>query len=275
MTEDLIQYDKKGSVAYICLNRPQRHNAINPQMMRDLAAIWTDFALDRKLRVAVLHGAGPSFCSGMDIKDTHPGFGYRSQEVASGEEHDKALAFEALPGEKRRINYVPPTDLTKPVVGALHGRVAGGGLELALYCDVRIAADATTFAVPEVTRGIVPGSGAMYWLPRVIGVGRAMEWLLTGETMSCEEARASGLVNKIVPQEALLDVATERARKIAENAPLAVQAVKETVYRSLHSSLGEGMNISEHQTRILRMTADYEEGFRAYNEKRKPVFRGR
>ena len=275
MSKALVEYDKKGPVAYICLNRPHRHNAINPQMMRELASIWADFALDRELRVAVLHGAGPSFCSGMDMKDTHPGFGYRSRDTASEEEYDKARRFEALPGERRRMNYVPPVDLAKPIVGALHGRVSGGGLELALYCDVRIAADTTTFAAPEVTRGIVPGSGAMYWLPRVIGLGRAMEWLLTGDTMSCDEARASGLVNAIASKEALLEVAAERATRIARNAPLAVQAIKETVYRSLHASLAEGMNISEHQARVLRMTEDYEEGFRAFTEKRNPDFRGR
>jgi enoyl-CoA hydratase/carnithine racemase len=275
MTEALIRYEKDGAVAYICLNRPHRHNALNPQMMRVLASIWTDFALDRNLRVAILHGAGPSFCSGMDLTDTHPGLGYRSKEVASEEEYAKARVLEALPGEKRRLNYVPPADLNKPIVAALHGRVAGGGLELALYCDVRIATDGATFAAPEVTRGIVPGSGAMYWLPRVIGVGRAMEWLITGETMNCAEARACGLVNRVAAGDTLLQMATECARKIAGNAPLAVQAVKETVYRSLNATVTEGMNISEHQARVLRMTEDYEEGFRAFKEKRDPVFRGR
>ena len=276
MRENAIQYKKEGHLAFISLHRPERHNALNPYVMRRLSQIWREYALDRDLRAAVLYGEGPSFCSGMDLKECTPGFGYRSETIegVDSAEYAAARALEARPGEKRKMNYVPPPDLCKPLIGALHGRVSGGGLELALSCDIRIAAEGTTFALPEVTRGLVPGSGGMVWLPRIVGAGRALEWLLTGDVLDCEEALRIGLVNRVVPRDRLLDTATDLAGRIAANAPLAAQAIKETVVRSLGTSIAEGLALSEQQARVLSKTSDYLEGARAFQEKRPPVFRG-
>ena len=277
MTEDVVRYEKDGWIARVRLNRPQRHNALNPKLMRRLAEVWQDFSLDRELRAAILSGEGPSFCSGMDIGETHPGFGYLPQAMAALDAGERAVAhrYEALAGEKRRFQYVPPPDLGKPMVAALHGRVSGGGLELSLACDIRIAAEGTVFALPEVSRGIAPASGAMYWLPRIIGLGRALEMILTGEPVEAEEALRIGLINRLVPLERLHESATAMARKIAENAPLAVQATRAAVIRALGTGALEGLDISENQSRVLRATSDYEEGFRAFAEKRKPRFTGR
>lgn len=277
MAEDVVRYEKDGWIARVTLNRPQRHNALNPKAMRRLAEVWQDFALERELRVAVLSGEGPSFCSGMDIGETHPGFGYLPQAMAALDAGERAAArrYEALPGEKRRLQYVPPPDLGKPIVAALHGRVSGGGLELALACDIRIAAEGTMFALPEVSRGIVPASGAMYWLPRIVGLGRALEMMLTAEPIEAEDALRIGLVNRLVPLARLQESATAMALKVAGNAPLAVQAARHAVIRALGTGAFEGLEISENQGRVLRATADYEEGFRAFAEKRKPRFDGR
>lgn len=277
MTEEVVRYETEGAIARIVLNRPKRHNALNPRAMRRLAEIWQAFKLERTLRVAVLAGEGPSFCSGMDIGETHPGLGYRQNAVAALEAGELAAAqrYEALPGERRRMQYVPPPDLGKPVVAALHGRVSGGGLELALACDIRVAAENTVFALPEVSRGIVPASGALYWLPRIVGLGRALELILTAEPVGAEEALRIGLVNRLVPMEKLHESASAMALKIAANAPLAVQAARHALIRALGTGAQEGLEISDNQSCVLRETADYEEGFRAFAEKRAPRFEGR
>jgi hypothetical protein len=184
-------------------------------------------------------------------------------------------ALEALPGERRKLHYTPPPTLGKPVIAALHGRVSGGGLELALGCDIRIAAHDTVFALPEVTRGIVPGSGGLYWLPRIVGLGRALEIILTGEPVNAQEALRIGLVNRVVPRDELHACAHAMASRIAANAPLAVQAARDTVMRSLGTGPLEGLEISENLGRGLRTTADYAEGFDAFAQKRPPRFVGR
>lgn len=273
----LVRYERHGFVARIGLHRPKRHNALNPRAMRELYQAWREYALDREARVAVLWGEGPSFCSGMDIGQTHPGFGYREDASVDVDDVELAAArrYEALHGEKRRLQYVAPPDLGKPVIAALHGRVSGGGLELALACDMRVAAEGTLFALPEVTRGIVPASGALVWLPRIVGLGRALEMLLTGEVVPAEEALRMGLVNRVVPAEQLPVVALQLAERIAANAPLAVQATRDATVRALGCGVHEGMEISENLSRVLKTTVDYEEGFKAFAEKRPPRFQGR
>lgn len=276
MSQELIHYRKEGRVAFISLDRGERHNALNPYMMRRLSEIWRDLDLERDVRVAILHGEGPSFCSGMDLKQTTPGFGYRSdcQADIDGMELEKARRFEARVGERRRFNYVPSPTFSKPVVAAVHGRVSGGGMELALSSDIRIAAEGTIFALPEVTRGVVPASGGMVLLPRIIGAGRAMELLLTGDIVNAQEALRLGLVNKVVPRDELINGAIAMATRIANNAPLAVQAIKETVVRAMGLTVAEGLAVSEQQARVLVGSADYQEGVLAFREKRAPQFRG-
>jgi enoyl-CoA hydratase/carnithine racemase len=277
VTQPVLDLRSEDGVAFLTLRRPARHNALNPQLMRSLSGAWQEIAMRRDLRVAVLAGEGPSFCSGMDIGQTHPGFGYLAHARDAQDEQELAAAdaLEALSGERRKLHYTPPPGLGKPVIAALHGRVSGGGLELALGCDIRIAADDTVFALPEVTRGIVPGSGGMYWLPRVVGLGRALEMILTGEPIDAQEALRIGLVNRVVGRDELNACASAMATRIAANAPLAVQAARDAVMRSLGTGPGEGLEISENLGRVLRTTSDYEEGFRAFAQKRPPQFTGR
>ncbi len=272
MADEPVLYRVSEGIAYICLNRPSVHNALAPASVRALASAWQAVALDRSVRVAILHANGESFCSGRDLRETDLGFGPRAHP---GEQAKADDAWTSRPGEARRIHYVPPSTLHKPVIAAIHGLALGGGLELALNSDIRIAAEGARLGLPEVTRGVVPGSGGMYWLPRIVGVGLAMEMLLTGRMVDAAEALAMRLVTRVVKPEDLLPAAQEVARRIVQLPPLAVQAVKETVWRTAGAGVEEGLRVAEHQNRVLQMTYDVEEGTVAFEQKRPPRYEGR
>lgn len=263
-----VLYAVTDGIAHIRLNRPAALNALAPESIRALAEVWDRFALDRAARVGVVSGEGAGFCAGMDLKRTDPGFGERGADPAAGDR------FAAARGEPRRIAYVPPPTLQKPLVAAMHGVALGGGLEIALGCDVRVAARGARFGLPEATRGLVPGSGGMFWLPRIVGWGPAMELMLTGRIIDDAEALALRLVNRLVDPGALLPEAMRVAALIAANAPLAVQAVRETAWRTAGAGVAEALAVAEHQIRVLRLTQDYEEGAKAFAERRRPDYRG-
>lgn len=265
-----VIYEKEGAIARIRLNRPQVHNALSPESIRLLEEIWRDFAFDRALKAAILSGEGESFCSGRDMKLTDLGFGWRHGE---GAPEDERIA--TRPCERRRVNYVPPPDLFKPIIAAIHGVALGGGLELALGCDIRIGAEGSRYGLPEVTRGLIPGSGGLYWLPRVIGLGAAMELAVTGRIVEGAEALSLRLVNRLVTPDELMPAAEAVAKEIIANPSLAVQGAKEAIWRTLGADPAEGLNVSEHQARILRLSRDAEEGARAFEEKRPPRYEDR
>jgi enoyl-CoA hydratase len=272
MTEEAVVYRVDGRIAWVCLNRPAVHNALAPQSVRALARAWQSIALDREVRVAILHASGDSFCSGRDLRETDLGFGPRQKP---GQEPVPDDEWTSQPGEARRIHYVPPLTLHKPVICAVQGQTLGGGLELALNCDIRIAAEDARLGLPEVTRGVVPGSGGLYWLPRVVGTGLAMEMMLTGRIVDAREALAMRLVNRVVERDEILQVAESMAQQIAQLPPLAVQAVKETVWRTMGAGVEEGLRLGEHQNRVLQMTRDAQEGALAFEQKRTPRYEGR
>jgi len=271
-----IKYSVANHIALVCLSRSDRHNALSPLMIRMLADLWPEIQLNRDVRALVLYGDGSSFCSGMDLKYTNPGFGYREEIKAKIPPEELALAnhYEAHPGERRKLNYIPPSNFNKPIISVLQGNIRGGGLELALNSDIRLATEDATFGFPEVTRGVAAASGGMVLLPQIIGLGRAMELLLTGASIDATEAYRIGLINKIVTRDQILNKAIELAEKIANNAPLAVQATKETTLRAIGSAISEGFSISENQARNLLQTTDYQEGVDAFVEKRIPKFTG-
>jgi len=271
-----IKYSVANHIALVCLSRSDRHNALSPLMIRMLADLWPEIQLNRDVRALVLYGDGSSFCSGMDLKYTNPGFGYREEIKAKITPEELALAnhYEAHPGERRKLNYIPPSNFNKPIISVLQGNIRGGGLELALNSDIRLATEDATFGFPEVTRGVAAASGGMVLLPQIIGLGRAMELLLTGASIDATEAYRIGLINKIVTRDQILNKAIELAEKIANNAPLAVQATKETTLRAIGSAISEGFSISENQARNLLQTTDYQEGVDAFVEKRIPKFTG-
>lgn len=272
MSRPEIGFRVEEGVAYVCLDRPAVHNALSPRAVQGLMEAWQTIAQDPAIRVAILHANGESFCTGRDLKQTDLGFGPRAtDEGSSPAEHRLATR----PGEARRAHYVPPATLYKPVIAAVQGLALGGGLELALGCDIRLAARGARFGLPEVTRAVVPGSGGMYWLPRLVGMGLAMEMLLTGRILDADEALAMQLVSRVVEPDELMPTAQALAHTIAAQPPLAVQAIKEAVWRTLGAGLEEGLRMGEHQNRVLRFTHDAEEGVRAFEERRAPRYEGR
>lgn len=253
-----VLYEKKDKIAYISLNRPEVRNAIDPETLSELSQIWSDFRDDPNIWVAILTGAGDkAFSSGVDLVKL-------SQLQAEGrlEGFEGPSAIEA------------PLEVWKPVIAAVNGYAIGMGCTLALACDIRIAADTASFSYTEVVYG-VPVSIATLWLPRRVPFGLAMEMLLTGDRIDAEEAYRIGLVNKVVPLAELMPTAERVAKRICENAPLAVSATKEHAIRGMEMPLEQGRRLGRLLLGSVLGSEDAKEGPRAFAEKRKPVYKGR
>jgi enoyl-CoA hydratase/carnithine racemase len=261
-----IREERGGGVLVVTIDRPEARNALSLEMSRRLVEVWRGFADDPGLRVAVLTGSGDrAFCAGADL--TEIGAWYRSMTPL--QRRRLAETEPGLGGITR--NLEPP----KPVIAAINGACLAGGLELALACDLRIAADGATFGFPEVRWGLMPGAGGTQRLPRSIPAAVAMEMLLTGEPIDAAAALRCGLVSRVVPGDALMTEAVRLADRIAANAPLAVEAVLAAARRGRDLPLADGLRLEQLTAEPLRQTADAEEGLRAFAEKRPPRFEGR
>lgn len=265
-----LLYEKNDGVARITLNRPEVHNAMDAEMMVRLAEAWQDFAADDAVRVAIITGAGDrAFSAGADLRTLIPLMaGARQPE----NEWDKRLmANRGL----LNIALLRRFELYKPVIAAVNGFCLAGGTELIQATDIRIAATHATFGLTEVKRAIIPGGGSMVRLPRQIPFCKAMEILLVGDSITAEEAYRVGLVNEVVPPEDLMKTAERFARRIAENGPLAVRKIKETVLKAMGRPLDEGYVLEDEAVRFIMGTEDAREGPRAFTEKRPPRYVGR
>lgn len=264
-----LLYEKHYGVATITLNRPDKHNAMNPQMLVELARAWIDFREDSQLRVAVLTGAGErAFSAGADLGRLVP---LLTHARGPEDEWDEAIiADKSIPMTAVLRGF----ELYKPVIAAVNGFSFAGGTEIIGACDLRIAVPHARLGLTEVKRGLAPGGGSMARLARQIPLAKAMELMLTGEPMSAQEAHRVGLVNEIAPTDELLNRAQSMARLIADNAPLAVQACKEVVLRTSGLPYDAAYKIEDEvAVRVLR-SKDAIEGPLAFMEKRDPVFTG-
>jgi enoyl-CoA hydratase len=256
---DTLLIERKSSVAYVTLNRPDAMNALNVHLRRDLRDFFLEITEDRSIRTVVITGAGRAFCAGADIKEW--------EEPASlVEERDERgrLSFgEAM----RRYEW--------PIIAAINGYALGGGCELALCCDIRIASESAELGLPEVTLGIIPGGGGTQRLPRLIGRGKALELILTGQRIAAQDACRLGLIEHVVPPDQLLPRAEELAQTILARAPIAVKYAKEAIARGLDLPLDEGLKVEAELSILLRTTEDRMEAARAFKEKRAPRFKGR
>jgi enoyl-CoA hydratase/carnithine racemase len=254
-----VDYKKEGRIAIFTINRPEAMNALNMATMAELRDALTEFRDDDKLWVGIITGAGEkAFCGGADIKDTLPFM----------KEHGRDPW--AMPASIMR-----GLELWKPFVAAINGMALGGGLELALACDIRIVAENARLGTPEVTLGLIPGWGGTQRLPRAIPWCKAAELLLTGKLIDAQEAYRIGLVNQVVPQAEVLSKAKEWAEAIGKAAPLAVRAAKEAMLRGSAMTIEEGLRLENALVASVMATEDFTEGTTAFMEKRKPNYKAK
>lgn len=245
MSYKAIRYTKNDHVGWIRLYRPRAGNRLNQQMAQELADICTQVNRDEDIYVAIVTGAGKTFCIGGD---------YQPAESLS--------PSGAIAG------------IGCPVIAAINGDAFGQGLELALACDIRLASNTARFGLPQITSGLIPMDGGTQRLPRIIGKGKALELILTGKDISAEEALEMGLVNKVVPAEKLHSEAKSLAETIASKAPIALKYAKEAISGGLDLTLEQGLRLEADLYFLLHTTADRDEGIKAFLEKRRPDFRG-
>jgi E-phenylitaconyl-CoA hydratase len=262
----VLRSESKGGVLLLTLDRPEAMNALNPALHHALVEAWERFRDDDALKVAVLTGAGEkAFCAGADLKEM-------------------GAWYDAVPRERRREVWdrspglggiTRNLDVGKPIVAAINGHCLGGGLELALACDVRWASTNATFALPEAQWGILPGQGGTQRLPRVVGPGHALEMILSANRIDAARAEAIGLVTRVLPLAELVPKALELAATIASRAPRAVRHAREAVRRGLELPLEEGLRLEQALADPLRGSEDNREALLAAREKRPPRWTGR
>jgi enoyl-CoA hydratase/carnithine racemase len=258
-----IAYEQRGHIAIITINRPDRMNAIDPQTSSELHEAWSHFRDTDDLWVGVITGAGDrAFSAGNDLVAM-------SRAQQGGDAAGGARGGAAFGGITRGF------ECWKPMIAAINGYCLAGGLEIALMCDIRIAAEHAQFGLTEPSRGIIPGAGGTQRLPRVIPFGAALELLLTAKRFDAQWAHRYGLVNHVVPLAQLMPRALEMAEEICVNAPMSVRLVKEAAYKGLDLPLEEGLRVEVDQSRKVMMTEDAREGPLAFAEKRPPVWKGR
>ena len=254
----MVTLHQDGHVATILIDRPAKLNAMTPEMSDRMAEIARAINRMAEIRVVVLRGAGErAFCVGSDITtlDRYPD---------AWDYHNRVDEY------ARSVRSI-----RKPVIAAIHGYCLGGGLEMAIQADIRIAAENASFGAPEVTWGWIGGGGASQLVPRLIGFGQASKLLLTGERIDAAEALRLGLVEEVVPLEAIEARSSELAGKIAAKAPIATQAIKAAIRASLSVGVDVGLEYENELVAATFMTEDKAEGVRAFTEKRAPEFKGR
>ena len=257
-----LRFEQRGAIAVLTIDRPEVHNAIDPEIHRDLVKAWERVRDDDGIRVAIVTGAGDrAFSAGVDL-------------------HRMEALYAEVPRDRRREvwNRQPGVggltrnlDVGKPVIAAIRGYCLGGGLELALACDIRICTPDATFALPELKWAILPGQGGTQRLPRAVPPNIALEMILTGEPISAARAQELGLVNRVVPSERLIEEAIALAEKIASRSPRAVRAAREAVLRGLDLSLGDGLRVEQDLADPLRGSEENQAAVREFERRRPKV----
>jgi enoyl-CoA hydratase/carnithine racemase len=254
----LLDYKKEGKIAIFTLNRPDAMNSLNPDLFKEMSDAFIDFKDDDNVWVGIVTGAGEkAFCAGADIKTMLP----------------VIEKFKGQPWGEPPI-IMKGLSLWKPLIAAINGVALGGGMEVALACDIRIAAEKALFGLPEVTLGLIPAWGGTQRLPRVIGAAKAAEMLFTGKPIDAQEAYRIGLVNKVVPPADLMPTAINIAETICKAGPLAVRAAKQAMVQGVNTSMEEGLLLESVLRDYIVSTKDFAEGCKAFIEKRKAEFKG-
>jgi enoyl-CoA hydratase len=253
-------YEKKDNIGVLTVNRPDKLNALSNELTEELQHLLDEIEKDVDLRVVVITGAGDkAFVAGADINELVERDALQGRDVS----------------RFRQALFARIENLPVPVIAAVNGYALGGGLELALACNIRIASEKAQFGAPEVKLGIIPGDGGTQRLPRLVGLGRAMELVLTGDFIDAQEAHRIGLVNRVVSPDELMESVMTLAKKIASRPPLAVKYAKEAVNRSQEGDTASGYALESYLHALACTTEDKKEGVAAFLEKRKGKFKGK
>jgi enoyl-CoA hydratase/carnithine racemase len=254
-----LQYGEDGAVATVRLHRPEKKNALNDEMRREMASLLNDLARKPAIRAVVITGSDEIFCAGADIAEMG---GPANAEASYHHAREFQILFEQV------------ESLPQPVIAAISGFALGGGCELALAADFRIASESARIGLPEIKIGAFPGGGGTQRLARLIGIAKAKAMILTGDPITAQEALAAGLVMKVAPRETYLAEANSLAARLAALPRLALQASKMLINRSLDVSLATGLEFEARTFGAIAHTHDLAEGTKAFLEKRKPNFTG-
>lgn len=260
---ETILFQKEENTGVLKLNRPEQMNAISLKMRAEIEEALKEASQDDEVRVLILTGGETVFCSGADIKEK-PGI---IQLL------DENKLYRIL--TRRKIVHTLIEEFEKPVIAAVSGLALGGGCELALACDLRVASETAKFGLTEINFGTLPSGGGTQRLPRLIGMTKAKEMIYTGEMIDAQEAYRIGLVNRVVKVESLMEESQKIARKIAEKSPLAIKMAKFAINKGIQMDLNSGLDYEAQCVTVLHSTEDRKEALKAFAEKRKPVFKGR
>ena len=258
-----VLLDKSDRIGTITLNRPEKLNAFGGRMRDEILEAVEDVCADPEVRVIVITGAGKAFCSGGDVDEFVSGTSQALSRVTTSERPAMSKIVLAL----NRVE--------KPVIAAVNGVAAGGGCNLALSCDIRIASEKARFAQVFTRRGTIPDWGGMYFLPRLVGYAKAAEILLAGDIIDAAEAHRLGIANRVVPHEELTTATREFAGRLARNAPIALALTKRGLQGFHRTDLEQAMDYEAYALGITSKSEDFKEGFKAFLEKREPEFKGR
>jgi 2-(1,2-epoxy-1,2-dihydrophenyl)acetyl-CoA isomerase len=263
MSWEYILLEKQDGVATITLNRPEKYNAFAGLMRQEIVQVIDDVAADREVRAVVITGAGKAFCVGGDVNEFVSGTTKALEQQVSSERH--AMCKAAL-----TINT-----MEKPVIASVNGVAAGGGCNLALSCDIRIASEKARFGQVFVRRGVHPDWGGIYFLPRLVGYAKAAELIFSGEVVGAEEALKIGMVNRVVPHEELAQTTRDLAERIARNAPIPIAFAKRGLQNFYKWDLAQALDYESYVLEVCKQSEDFMEGFSSFLEKREPVFKGK
>jgi len=271
---------KEDGVATIMLNRPERRNAISGQLIADLITAVDHVANDYEARAVVLTGAGDKFCAGGD---------FRYSDVRSGDVTAKDAEDVGVGGEERNLGYrqghlfsalhkkvmLGLIEMDKPTIAMINGDAVGGGFEFTLACDMRVAAEQARVGVGFTRIGLTPGQGMTWLLPRIVGLGRALEFIMLPDLWSAEDAYSIGIMNRVLPADKLESETMAMAKRLADGPPVSLRLSKMQVYNGLRMDLDVALTFAGASEQITLMTEDHIEGITAFAEKRKPIFRDR
>jgi len=257
-----LEYEVRDGVGTILLNRPHRKNAFTLEMIDEWAAVLVAARSDPDVRTLVLTGAGDGFCSGVDL-DAFDQRGSAPLDVKRN-----------LTDRIHRVAYALQ-DLDKPMIAAVNGVAVGAGMDMALMCDIRLAASSARFSEGYVRVGLVPGDGGCYFLPRLVGPARAMELLMTGDFIDAAQAERIGIVNHVYDDECLIEETTALAQRLAAGPPVAIAMIKRAVQQSANCDLRTALDLISSHMAVVQSTSDSQEAYRAFVEKRTPIFEGR